>query len=129
VALHYSEFCVEGLWPVAAARREALCLNSLTVRAACCPDTRGLLLTLPRQALEGLPGPARWLVLRPPSGPGLSLLVAALLGLLQRPRLKLHSAALTAALNSTLRARVAKSREHLVSPTFSAAGLFEGGRR
>lgn len=57
-----------------------------------------------------------------PPGTGLSLPPAVLVGLLQVPLL-LHSVARTAAPSSTLRARVAKSREHFVSPTFSDAGL------
>lgn len=59
-----------------------------------------------------------------PPGAGLSL-PPLLPGLLQVPPVEPlpDSDTLTAAPSSTLRARVAKSREHLVSATFSDAGL------
>jgi hypothetical protein len=104
---------------VPAARFEADCLSSLGP-AENLPLIRGLLDALPvppllllRDAWLALVGllPAKELSLG-----------ARLLGLLQVPP-PLHSVTLTAAPSSTLRVRVAKSREHLVSPTFSDAGL------
>lgn len=50
-------------------------------------------------------------------------------GLLAVPPPLLNSAARAACPSSTLRARVAKSREHLVSATFSAAGLQDSSNR
>lgn len=50
-------------------------------------------------------------------------------GLLAVPPPLLNSDARAACPSSTLRARVAKSREHLVSATFSAAGLQDSNNR
>jgi hypothetical protein len=114
---YFSSLCM-----VPAARLEADCLSSLGP-AENLPLMRGL--------LEALPAPPV-LLLRDAWLPLVGLLPAnelslgaRLLGLLQVPP-PLHSATLTAAPSSTLRVRVAKSREHLVSPTFSDAGLQAG---
>lgn len=111
---YFSSLCM-----VPAARFEADCLSSLGP-AENLPLTRGLLEALPAPPLLLLRD--AWLALVGLLPANELSLGARLLGLLQVPP-PLHSATLTAAPSSTLRVRVAKSREHLVSPTFSDAGL------
>jgi hypothetical protein len=79
------------------------------------PLMRGLLLAL------GLPPAAPW---PPPTALPTGLLRPVAAGLPGLPlQVSCSALALTATPSSTLRARDANSRLHLVSPTFSAAGL------
>lgn len=131
-----SSFCwllLAVLVLAAAALLDMTCLSSLAaVGAANLPLMRGLplLLAVPPEplALPLLLMPLKLrLLLRPPNtGLSLSLSlsrVEGLPGLLHPPPLPPEALWFTAAPSSTLRARVANSSEHFVSPTFSAAGL------